>query len=337
MAARAHSDPGDGPLHRLLRRSLTLPAFFLALAAWVALLPILLPLALARDLVLRRRLAATRFVGAVLAYLAFEGFGVGAVLGLLLARRATLDNLYALEAGWADALLRTVLRLFGMGLQVEGLDALAPGPVLLLGNHVSVADALLPAAIASARRGLRLRYVAKRELLWDPAVDLGCHILPNVFVRRGALDTAGDLARVQSLLDGLGPSDAVVLFPEGTRFTEAKRAAVLAKRAAEGPREHLDRDRRLRSLLPPHLGGLLALLDRGAGVDVVVMGHTGLEGLVKITDLWDGRLLGRTLRVAFWRVPASTIPAGREARIDWIYSQWDRLDVWVSTHRVGYN
>ncbi len=284
---------------------------------------------------LRRRLAGTRFVGALLAFLAFEIFGVVAVSVLVLSRRATAANMYALEASWADALLRTLLRLFGMTLLVEGLEALRPGPILLVGNHVSVADALLPAALASARRGLRLRYVAKRELLWDPAVDLGCHQIPNVFVRRGSADTAGDLARVQSLLDGVGPDDGVVLFPEGTRFTPEKRAALLARRATEGPFEQLERDRRLRCLLPPHLGGLLALLDREAGADVVVMAHTGLEGLVRVTDLWGGRLLGRTLRVAFWRVPASTIPAGREARVEWIYSQWERLDEWVAAHRVA--
>lgn len=333
MSTQLHADPGDGPLQRVLRRTVTIPAFALALLGWAAALPVLLPLALAHDLLLRRRLAATRFVGAVLAYLSFEIFGVVAVSALILSRRASADNLYALEAAWADALLRVLLRLFGMRLEVEGLDAVLPGPILLVGNHVSVADALLPAALASARRGLRLRYVAKRELLWDPAVDLGCHVIPNVFVRRGAADTAGDLARVQSLLDGVGPRDGVVLLPEGTRFTEAKRTALLARRAKEGPFEHLERDRRLRCLLPPHLGGLLALLDREAGADVVVMAHTGLEGLVRITDLWGGRLLGRTLRVAFWRVPVSTLPAERAARVDWIYSQWERLDAWLADRR----
>ena len=334
VAAQRQPDPGDGPLQRTLRRAVTVPAFLLALLAWSALLPFSLPLALAHDLLLRRRLAATRFVAAVLAFLAFEGFGVAAVITLVITRRATLHNLYALEATWADALLRTLLWLFGMRLQIEGLDAVRPGPILLVGNHVSVADALLPAALASARRGLRLRYVAKRELLWDPAVDLGCHILPNVFVRRGAADTAGDLARVGALVEGIGPDDGVVLFPEGTRFTEAKRAALLARREKEGPFEHLERDRGLRCLMPPHLGGLLTLLERGAGADVVVMAHTGLEGLVKLGDLWGGHLLGRTLQVAFWRLPAAGVPTAREARIDWIYSQWDRLDQWVSSHRV---
>lgn len=326
--------PGDGPLQRILRRSVTMPGFLLALLAWSALLPVSLPLALLSDLVLGRRLAATRFVVAILAFLGFEVFGFLSVGTLIVTRRATQERLFALESFWAGALLGAMLRIFGMKLSIEGLDALLPGPVLLLGNHVSVADALLPAGIAAARGGLRCRYVAKGELIWDPCVDLACHVLPNVFVQRGAADTPGDLVRVRSLLDGIGDRDGISLFPEGTRFTEAKRAALLAKRAADGPRALLERERALRCLLPPRTGGVHALLDGGVPLDVVVMAHTGLEGVRRIPDLWSGALLGRTLRVAFWRLPASSIPADHAARVDWLYDQWERLDAWLVRARA---
>ena len=48
-----------------------------------------------------------------------------------------------------------------------------------------------------ARRALTvdLRYVAKRELVWGPCIDLAGQYLPYVFVRRGASDTPGDVAR----------------------------------------------------------------------------------------------------------------------------------------------
>lgn len=325
--------PADDLLHRVLRRSVTMPAFFLGLLGWTALLPLSLPLALASDLVLRRRLAASRFVLALLAFLAFECFGVLAVTAHIVTRRATWDRLFRLEAFWADALLGAMLRLFGMHLQIHGLDELLPGPVLIVGNHVSVADALLPAAIASARGGLRVRYVAKGELIWDPCVDLACHVLPNVFVQRGSADTPGDLTRVLTLLDGIGPKEGIVLLPEGTRFTPERRAAALARREREGPYELLERDRALRCLMPPRLGGLLALLDAHPGLDLVVMAHSGLEGVVRIPDLWSGVLVGRTLRVSFWRLSASSIPAERAARIDWFYAQWERLDRWIARER----
>lgn len=333
VANVAPPPPGDRLHERLLRRAITMPAFTLGLVGWTALLPLSLAAALAADLLLRRQLAATRFVLAVEAFLGFEVFGFLAVGLLIATRRGTRERLYGLETFWAGALLGTMLRLFGMKLSVEGLDALLPGPLLLLGNHVSVADALLPAGVATARGGLRVRYVAKGELIWDPCVDLACHILPNVFVQRGSVDTPSDLLRVRSLLEDIGPREGISLFPEGTRFTEAKRAAVLAKRAAEGPREHLDRDRALRCLMPPRTGGILTLLDGGVPLDVVIMAHTGLEGVRRIPDLWSGALVGRTLRIAFWRLPGAAIPAGREARIDWIYDQWERLDAWLAAAR----
>jgi 1-acyl-sn-glycerol-3-phosphate acyltransferase len=311
-----------------------MPAFLLALLCWVALLPVLLPLALAADLVFRRRLAGVRFVGAILLFFAFENFGVLSVVTLVVTGRATHDRLYALEGRWADSFLRAVLRLFSMKLEIQGLELLRPGPIMLVGNHVSVIDALLPAAFATARQGLRLRYVAKGELIWDPCVDLAGHLLPNVFVRRGSVDTPGDLARVQTLVERLGTDDGVVLFPEGTRFTQEKRDTLIARRDADGPREHLERDRKLQCLMPPRTGGLLALFARDPGTDVIIMAHTGLEGSVRIPDLWGGALIGRTLRVEFWRVPWSTIPAGREERVDWIYAQWERLDGWVARARA---
>lgn len=52
-------------------------------------------------------------------------------------------------------------------LEVEGVNALQPGPLVVLMRHASLADTLLPAVVI-ASHGIRLRYVLKRELLWDP-------------------------------------------------------------------------------------------------------------------------------------------------------------------------
>src|SRR5512145_3298897 len=96
--------PADDLLHRILRRSVTMPAFFLGLLGWTVLLPVSLPLALASDLIRHRRLASTRFVLALQAFLAFECFGVLAVTAHVVTRRATRERLFRLEAFWADAL-----------------------------------------------------------------------------------------------------------------------------------------------------------------------------------------------------------------------------------------
>ena len=269
-------------------------------------------------------------------YLSFEALGL-AVLGWIFATGGASprdarqrERLYRLEHWWATALLRTLLWLFGMRLEVEGLEIARPGPIVLVANHVSVADVLLPASLVAARLGIRLRYVAKLELLWDPCVDFAGHWLPNVFVRRGSVDTPGDVARVQALLEGLGPEDGVFLFPEGTRSTPQRRARLLAERAATGPTDLTARAGRLSTLMPPRLSGVLGLLDHGTGADVVFLAHAGFDGVRRISDLWNGVLIGRTVRVACWRCPWASVPADREGRIDWLFREWERLDAWVS-------
>ncbi|HEU4382865.1 MAG TPA: 1-acyl-sn-glycerol-3-phosphate acyltransferase [Anaeromyxobacteraceae bacterium] len=324
--------PGDTPLRRWGRRALTVPGYLVALVAAAALYLLALVPVLALDLALRRRLAAVRFLTAVLVYLAFENFGVAWIAGLFLTGRATQDRLFRLECLWASAMLGLLLRLFGMKLEVRGLEAARPGPMVVMGNHTSVADVLIPATLVSARQGIRLRYVAKLELIWDPCVDLAGHLLPNVFVRRGSADTPGDVARVQRLLEGLGPEDGIFIYPEGTRHTPERREEVLRARAAEGaPR--LGRDRALRHLLPPRLGGVLGLFEKNPGADVLLFGQVGLEGVRRIPDLWNGVLIGRTMRVEFWRRAWSEVPQHLEGRIEWLYQEWERLDDWLERQK----
>jgi 1-acyl-sn-glycerol-3-phosphate acyltransferase len=326
----ARSRPGDdGPLARWGRRALTIPAFALAFAvAWAA-SPLLLPAALGLDLLRRRRLAATRAAATVLVYLLFEMLGLAALLGLWASGGARGDRarLFRFERWWARSLLRALLRIFGMRLEVEGLEAVPPGPILVFGNHASLADPLLAAALVEHRCDLRLRYVGKRELVWDPCIDLGGHLLRYVFVRRGASDTPGDVARVQGLLAGLGPSDGVFMMPEGTRITEGKRRRVLA---GEEGAERAQQARRLERLLPPRLGGILGLFERNPGADVVIMAHVGFEGVRGLADVWNGALIGRTIRVAFWRRRWSEVPADTAGRVAWIHREWEALDAWLS-------
>jgi len=325
--------PGDTRIRRWGRRAVTVPAYLAALAVVAGLYLLALPPVLALDLAIRRRLAGLRFLTALLLYLAFEVLGVAWMGALFLTGRATQDRLFRLECWWATAMLGLLLRLFGMKLEVRGLETVKPGPLVVMGNHTSVADVLIPASLVSGRQGIRLRYVAKLELVWDPCVDLAGHLLPNVFVRRGSADTPGDVARVQRLLEGLGPEDGVFVYPEGTRYTPERREKVLAARAAEGaPR--LERDRRLRHLLPPRLGGVLGLFEKNPGADVLLFGQVGLEGVRRIGDLWNGVLIGRTLRVEFWRRPWSDVPAGREGQVEWLYREWERLDDWLEREKA---
>ncbi len=95
--------------------------------------------------------------------------------------------------------------------------------------------------------------MAKRELLWDPYLDLAGHRLATAFVRRESREHDVDVAVVEALARDLGPHDAVVIFPEGTRFTAAKRARILAM-LAERDEAAFAHALRLKNLLPPRSG-----------------------------------------------------------------------------------
>jgi hypothetical protein len=88
-------------------------------------------------------------------------------------------------------------------------------------------------------------------------------------------------------------------------------------------------------VLPPRLGGVLALLENPPAADVVFGAHTGLEGLRTLGDLWSGALVGRVIELELWRVPAASIPPERAQRIDWLYDQWQRVDEWIEARAAG--
>ncbi|CAG0953249.1 hypothetical protein MYXO_00327 [Myxococcaceae bacterium] len=328
---------------RWIRRSITLPLYVFLLGTLLVLLPVLLAAALGVDAVRRRRFATTRCLLFLVGYLACEVAGLVASLALWLAApflgaldsKRSQDLHYRLQGWWAATLYRLGAVLYGLESEVEELGEPGRGPIVLLTRHASVGDTVVPAVFLANRHGLHLRYVLKRELLWDPCLDVVGNRLPNYFVRRGSGDTAREADGVARLLDGLGPRDGVLIYPEGTRFTPAKREQVLA-RLSKGSEAHLvSRAAALTHVLPPRLGGALALLERNPGADVVFCAHVGFDRASTFWHFWNGDLVGETIHVRFWRVPFAEIPKDRDGRIDWILSQWERVDAYVRERRGG--
>jgi 1-acyl-sn-glycerol-3-phosphate acyltransferase len=215
---------------------------------------------------------------------------------------------------------------------VEGLELAGPGPVLNLIRHASIIDNTLPDALIGRTHGMGLRFVIKRELENVTTFDIGGRWVPCVFVRRGSGDTARELENVRRLAHDMGPAEGILVYPEGTRHTDAKLARakeVIAERQPEIA--HLAD--RLSHVLPPRLGGPLALLEEAPDLDVVVCGHVGLDGFEYIRDIWAGGLVGTTVKVRFWRVPAADVPAGERERVEWLYERWQVLDDWVGANR----
>jgi 1-acyl-sn-glycerol-3-phosphate acyltransferase len=228
---------------KYLRRVVTIPSCALLFATVWSALPLLLGLAALVDVVRGRGFVVIRTVTCIAWYLACEIAGLVFALALwvvyrLSARRgreAFVRRNHRLLDLWARAVGRVSFRLFSLDFFVEGDEAFGRRPVLLLLRHASVVDAVLVALLVSGVRGIRLRYVFERKLLWDPFVDVVGNRLPNYFVPRGGVHTIQQIDAAAHVADGMAAGEGAVIYPE-----EAKFSSTVRKRLIEEFRERGD-------------------------------------------------------------------------------------------------
>ena len=212
------------------RRAVTLPLYaLLTAAAWMA-LPLLVPIALIVDALYGRRWSTTRALLFFPFYLACECLGVAASLLLWVEYRLRpsvdrskfLDRNFWLQQLWAAALFEGARRLFGFRVELENFEEatreLAARPLVVFFRHASTVDTVLPAAYLSRAQGTRLRYVMKRELLWDPCLDIVGQRLPNIFLRRDSPDPQREVARRAPARPRSGPRRGRADLPRGHPF-----------------------------------------------------------------------------------------------------------------------
>jgi 1-acyl-sn-glycerol-3-phosphate acyltransferase len=319
------------------RRSISISLFTLLFSALWALLPVLLVVGWIVDRV-RGKPVIARVLLFFAMYLLFEVLGVFMMFAFWVAggtwmgasRHRLLRLTFGLQCFWLKGLFRISQRLFRWQVIVTGEDAVTRGNILFFIRHVSTADIALAGVFVSDRHGIALRYVLKSQLLWDPCMEIGGNRLPNSFVVRERGKTKQAVAEVVRLTKDLGPAEGVLIYPEGTRFTSAKRAGLLKQLEQKGDTEQLEYVRSLRHVLPPKLGGTLALLEHAETADVVFCVHSGFEKARSFNQFMAGALNNLTVRIHFWRVARQDIPEPRDQRIAWLHEQWSRVDAWVA-------
>ncbi|MGB5681100.1 MAG: 1-acyl-sn-glycerol-3-phosphate acyltransferase [Polyangiales bacterium] len=311
------------------RRLLTISVYFLTWVLLTVLAPVWIPAALIVGVFRRSQFVLLRLLMFFWTFLGIEMIGLtfAAVIYLITPgddqRRQTL--FFKLECWWGSSLFRWLCRFLSLTTSVEGDENVLPGHVLVFIRHASIIDTALPVAFISNTKGLRLRYVFKRELLVDPCIDVAGHASPNYFIDRGG-SPAEELAGIRSLALDLG-DQGVLLYPEGTRFTERKKAIAL-KRLAKTHPDLVPLAESFKHCLPPKPGGALTLIEAAPDADVLVVAHRGLEGLAEVADLLSGSVVGKEVQVSMWRIPASEIPEG-DARRRWLFELWKRVDDFV--------
>ena len=265
---------------------------------------------------------ATRLALFLWVYLAAEA---GAIVALFLAwavppRSRLVERTYRLQALWAAFLFGAARRLFSLRFDVEGADAVAPGPIVVLMRHASIVDNLLPLFVA-APHGLRLRYVLKRELLSDPAIDIAGGRLPNCFVLRGADDAEAEIARVRALAAGLGPDEGVLIYPEGR--ASRPRSASARSSGSRGRPSFGTSCRRGRAVPSPSW--------RRAPTSSSAPTTASTASPASATSGAAGSCGGRCGSAS----AASRLAGAGRARTNWLWQRWHEVDDWIGAQRGG--
>jgi 1-acyl-sn-glycerol-3-phosphate acyltransferase len=333
--------PAAGPRgKRIVRRVRGVALEIVAFIVVTILFPVLFVAALLVDVFLRvtrgKPMVGIRLVPILWFFLFTELWCYSVLLGLWLITGGPFGagsmrrrrGVYWLRPRWAGSHIGGIKRMFGIRFEIEGKEATLPGRYLIMIRHASIIDNLLPDTQIAGPNGMGIRYVVKRELENLSLLDIGGRWIPTQFLERVSLDPERELATMRKLTEDIGADEAVLIYPEGTRAT-AKKIARAKEIIREKQPENAHLAESLVNLLPPRLGGPLALLEETEGMDVVFFAHVGFDGYEYVSDIWSGGLIGATIRIKIWRVPAAEIPADERGRTEWLYENWQEMDRWV--------
>jgi 1-acyl-sn-glycerol-3-phosphate acyltransferase len=314
------------------RRLISMPGLILGAVILTVAIPVWLPLVLVIDACrLKWRFPLARLLSFAVCWVWLETSGViCSALLWITGQSKNLPKHYALQRWWADQLLRALKATCGFSVEVENIDALQPGPVLLFARHASLADSLVSAYVVTTLAQMNPRYVLKRELLADPCLDVVGQRLPNHFLDRQANDSTPELLALEELVTGIDESTVGIIFPEGTRANKKKRDRALEKIAVVDA-ERAQRLQGMKHLLPPRPAGAAAMLRGCPSADVVFAWHVGFEGL----DTFGGILRGISsrmppIRFHLRRVERLAVPLTSQVDTNemtkWLDSEWMRMD-----------
>jgi 1-acyl-sn-glycerol-3-phosphate acyltransferase len=337
----------------LLRRLLTIPAVIVAFGIVTTTMPVLTVAAVALSPLLPGRWRALRFAWFALLWLGLEVTALIALgwLWLMYGAGRRLDTPAGVDAhyrllgvllGWlccgAERLFAVRVRLEDAALPTSpespALAPAEPRPLLVLSRHAGPGDSFLLVHELVTAYHRQPRIVLKDALQLDPVIDVLVNRLPSRFISPESGAGNDVAATIGTLAEGMDSNDVLLLFPEGGNFTERRRQRSIAKLQARGWAVHAALAARMRHLVAPRPGGVLAALDAAPHADVVFVAHTGLEQLDSVFDLWCGLPMDREIRARFWTVTAHDVPTGRNERIAWLYGWWARIDAWIDQQQL---
>jgi 1-acyl-sn-glycerol-3-phosphate acyltransferase len=323
----------------VVRRLILAPAMVVLTVLVFALMPVWLVAAAIASPLLPGRFRPLRALLVLLAHLALESvllvalfaLWIVSVFGLVL-RAPPFQRLHHRLVRFYLAqmfgLCQVVLRL-RVAVDGPAPESYTGRPLIVCCRHAGPGDSFLLVHALVNWYGREPRIVLKDTLQWDPAIDVVLNRLPSRFIRPGH-DPEQAIAQIAELATALDDNDAFVIFPEGGNFTPERRERAIARLHRLGLHRMARRATGMMHVVAPRPGGLLAALAAAPQADVVWVAHTGLEDLASVADVWRALPMDRTIQMRWWQVPASEVPRGPDAQVEWLFGWWERIDAWIA-------
>jgi 1-acyl-sn-glycerol-3-phosphate acyltransferase len=333
---------------RILRRLLLAPLLLALTVVMIVTLPPLVLLAAAVSPWLPGRWRALRLLWFALVWLVLESAALVACLGLWitsgfggqLRSEPYQRRHYAIMRWFLDVIFQVATNVFRLRVEVQEPEltraeraARLTRPVIVLSRHAGPGDSFLLVHHLLADYHRRPRVVLKAVLQLDPGVDVMMNRVPHAFVNARHAGEGRVIKEIERLASDLGPTGALVIFPEGGNFTPRRRLRAIERLERNRLTEQAARARAMEHLLAPRTGGALAAIAAAPTADVIFVAHTGLEDLVTVGDIWRSLPMEQVLKARWWRVPAAEVPSGRAAQVRWLYDWWARIDAWIAENR----
>jgi len=327
----------------VLRRLVIAPAMIgLAVALWVT-LPLWLIGTAALAPILPGRWRALRLLWLFVIYVSCESVLLVVLLGLWLAsgfgrriRTPYFEGIhYDLVQGLLWVLFGEARRVLALRIETDGgsPDAHPGKPLVVACRHAGPGDSLILVHALMDWYSREPRVVLKDTLAWDPMIDVVVNRIPSRFISTNPRAGHDIESQISELARDLDENDAFVIFPEGGNFTPARRRRGIERLRRLGMERMARRAERMTHVLAPRPGGLLAALDAAPDADVVLVAHTGLDHMLTVRDVWRELPMDKVIVMRWWQVPREEIPSEREARIEWLFGWWERIDAWIAENR----
>ncbi len=341
---------------RLIRRLVLAPLVIVMAIGFLLLSPFLAVLALVFGLLARSRAGHMRslrlvgfalvwFVAETVALIMLAGLWVVSGFGGRLRTEPYQSRHYAVMRWFLDLMYRGAEATYGLRVEIDEpettaaeLAARLARPVIVLSRHAGPGDSFLLVHQLLSIYQRRPRVVMKAALQLDPSVDIVGNRLPNVWIKGRQTGERIFTEQIERLARGLDEQGALVIFPEGGNWTPHRWRRGIRRLETLGRPDLAARAAGMPNMLPPRPGGALAAMAACPDADVIFVAHAGLDNIITLGDVWGKFPIDQVIRAKWWRVPHDAVPrsADYEARVQWLYGWWERIDTWISeSHPAG--